>query len=223
MLLPFSAKSFTWLKFISVEPSYLLSTVTDTLLEFGNTNLYLQKGCRTGATVEPDLSTPCHDSENGVITVTQINTYILSFELIMVTLSAIFYSLWSDAAGRKRKLFIMMVMVGQMLESALECLHSYWWSLPPVAAAVTSTAVHILCGNRIAMSIFGNMYLADVVDERNRTMRLGIFSTMKILGYVVGDLICGNMLHAFGFFLVLHDKLCSGFHGRHLWILFHSG
>lgn len=168
-------------------------------MDFGNTNLYLQKACRTDAAIQPDLSIPCDDTENGIITVAQINTYVLPFEMILVTISIIFYSFWSDKTGKKRKIFIMMVMIGQILESGLESLHSYWWPLTPMFAAVTSTLIHILCGSRITISIFGNMYLADVVDERNRTMRLGIFSTMRIFGYLVGDLICGNMLHIFGF------------------------
>lgn len=200
MLFPFFTKSCFRLNSVSVEPSYFLHTLADTLLDFANTNLYLQKACRSDASIEPDLSTPCDDTEDGVITVTQINTYVLPFEMILVTISIIFYSFWSDKAGKKRKIFIMMVMVGQILESALESLHSYWWSLTPMYAAVTSTLIHVLCGNRITMSIFGNMYLADVVDRRNRTMRLGVFSTMKILGYLVGDLVCGNMLHTLGFF-----------------------
>lgn len=189
-----------WLKFMSVEPAMFLSMIACTMLDFGNTNIYLQKACRINATIEPDLSTPCDDKERGVIFVANVNTYVRSATMFLIYLTVALYASWSDRAGRKRKFFLMITIIGLVLESALQFINSYYWTLPPMFAAGTAAVVHVIFGHpHASMSAFGFMYLCDVVELQNRTMRLGIFTSVKVLGMLVGKGASGFLLRAIGF------------------------
>lgn len=188
-----------FLKFITVEPTYFFFTIANAMSEFGNINLYLQKACRINQTTEPDLETPCDDTERGVTVVATVSAYVQPVKFFLVIACSAFYSTWSDIAGRKRRLFLLMVPLGKLLESAIQCFHVYWWSLPPIYAALTSTVIQILFGNGVTIMIFGYMYLSDTVDSKNRTMRLGILSSMRLLGLVVGQGVSGFLLHSAGF------------------------
>lgn len=170
------------------------------MLDFGNTNLYLQKACRINTTSEPDLETPCDDTEKGVTTVASINTHVLSVKLFLVLACTALYSSWSDLAGRKRKLFLLMAPVTILLESAIQCCHVYWWSLPAMYAAISSAALQVVFGHRIMMYAFGFMYISDTTDLKNRTMRLGIFASLKFIGIMIGRGISGFLLHSIGFY-----------------------
>ncbi|KAK7576366.1 hypothetical protein V9T40_012652 [Parthenolecanium corni] len=201
MIWPFSfSLPWHWLKFVTVEPAFFFYMCAFTLVEFGNTNLYLQKACRIDHTTEPDLETPCDDNEKGVILVANINTYVHSVKMFLVLACTALYSSWSDLAGRKRKFFLVMTTASILLESVMVCCHVYWWSVPPIYAAITSAALQVLLGQYVTISIFGYIYLSDIVDSENRTMRLGIFSSMKILGILVGKGVSGFLLHAAGFY-----------------------
>ncbi|KAK7582543.1 hypothetical protein V9T40_013988 [Parthenolecanium corni] len=190
-----------WLRFMSVEPAMFLSMVACTMLDFGNVNIYLQKACRTNTTTKPDFSISYDDNkEKGIIFVANVNTYIRSATMFLVLLSVALYASWSDKAGGKHKFFLMITLVGQVLESILLFLHSYYWSLPPMFAAITAAVVHVLFGHpHSSMSAFGFMYLCEVVDLQSRTMRLGIFTSVKVLGMLVGKGTSGFLLHYIGF------------------------
>lgn len=189
-----------WLKSVSVEPAMFLSMVACTMLDFGNTNIYLQKACRTNTTTEPDLSTPCDDKEKGLIFVANVNTYVRSVTMFLIYLTLVLYASWSDRAGRKRKFFLMITIVGLVLESGLQFINSYYWTLSPKYAAGTAAVMHVLFGHpHASMSVFGLMYLCDVVKLQNRTMRLGIFTSVKVLGMLVGKGASGFLLRAIGF------------------------
>lgn len=189
----------SWLKSASVEPSYFFSILATALMGFGNTNLLLQKACRNDTSIEPDLSTACDDVEKGVICVTRINTYVAPVSSILVVISVILYSSCSDIVQTKLKFILMLTMFGHLLESILMCLHSYWWSLSPMSAAISNSVLHIICGNRITLATFASLYLTNQVDERSRTTRFIILSAITTFGSLVADTFSGHLLHAAGF------------------------
>lgn len=190
----------SWHKSASVEPSYFFSILASALLSFGNTNLYLQKACRNDTSIEPNLSTPCDDVERGVINVTKINTYVIPTASTIVIINVILFSSCSEKAITKLKLILMMAMVGQLLESGFMCLHSVNWSLSPLSAALTTAILHVICGNRITVLTFASLYLANMVDERNRTVRFIILSAITTFGFLVADSFSGHLLHSVGFY-----------------------
>lgn len=190
-----------WLKLVSVEPVMLLSMAAATLLDLGNRHMYIQKACRNDTTFEPtNISSPCDDKSRGDNFLSGVVNKVNAVKMFLVLLLLALCASWSDRAGRKRKFFIVMSLVGLVLECVLQYLHSYYWSWPPVSAAITTAAVQVLFGHpHSSMSAFGFMYLFDVVDTPDRTMRLGIFSTMKMLGMLVGRGASGFLLTTAGF------------------------
>lgn len=194
-----SPLSWKWLNYISVEPSFFFYCIASTMLDFVNTNLYLQKACRINATSEPDLDTPCDEHEKGLTFVADINAYLMSVKMIVVLIGIILYSSWSDQAGKKRKFFIMLPVVGLVLQSGCQCFFSYFWHVAPIYAAITSAIFEMIFGNFPTIHLFCCMYLADVVDTRNRTMRMGFLTSTKMLGFLLSKGISGYLLHSLGF------------------------
>lgn len=201
-------KPWYWLKFISLEPAYFFYTVALILFEFGNTNLYLQKACRTNATIEPNLSTPCDDKEKRIMFVANVNAYVRSVKMIFIMISVVMYSSWSDKAGRKRNFFLMSTMTGLLFESAFGCIYSYNWTASATYAALTSAVLQILFGNAFTIKAFGYMYLADVVDQTNGTMRFGILTAVKTLATLVAKSLSGYLLNTCGFYI--YYAICMG-------------
>lgn len=189
-----------WLKFASVEPSLFFTIMAHSMSDFGNVNMLLQKACRINGTSEPDLATPCDDKEKGIIFVANVNSYIQSTKTFLLFIIVALHASWSDRAGRKRKFFIMLAIVGLILNNACLLLHSYHWTLDPTYAALSSAILQCIFGHpSISMRAFGNMYLADVVEPRIRTMRFGIFSSVIMFATLVGNGIAGLLLSRVGF------------------------
>lgn len=200
MVTKISRNLWAWLKLVSLEPSYFIYILAATMMDFTNTNLYLQKACRMDALTEPNLDTPCDDTEKGITFVANVNSYILSVKMLVVLIGIIVYSSWSDQAGRKRKFFIMLPMVGLVLQSLLQALYAHLWPLSPMYAALTSAILEMIFGNFPTLQIFGSIYLADVVEPTNRTMRMGFLMALKVFGFLLAKGVSGYLLHFLGFF-----------------------
>ncbi len=185
---------------VSLEPSYFLYFTIFNLCEFIHTNLYIQKACRLDATCEPDLNTPCDDKEKGVKFVTHINSNFSFVKMICVIAMAILATTWSDKAGKKRKRFIILPVVGLLVQTAGGCLFSYFWTLPATLTAINDFVSQIFCGSYLMFIIFSQIYISDLASTDNRTMRLGILTALKLMSFVIGRGVAGYMLRYLGFF-----------------------
>lgn len=192
-------KSLIWIKYISVEPSYFLYSFAWNTLEFINTNLYLQKTCRLNSTSEPDLSTDCDDEERGVTFVANVNANIHSIKMLTIVLLSIFFTSWSEKAGKKRKIFILMPMIGQLIEISLFCFYTIKWTTHPMIAVFSEACLQVLFGNFLYIEVFSYLYICDVSAEENRTMRMGILSAISVVAKLMGKGASGYVLHSTGF------------------------
>lgn len=192
-------KSLLWIKYISIEPSYFLYSFAWNTLEFLNTNLYLQKACRLNATSEPDLSTPCDDEEKGVTFVASVNANVHSIKMLTIIVLSIFYTSWSEKAGKKRKIFIIMPMIGQLIEISLFCFYTLQWTTSPMMAVLSEACLQVVFGNFLYLEIFAYLYICDVSAEENRTMRMGILSAINVIAKLMGKGASGYILHSTGF------------------------
>src|SRR6266576_6020387 len=93
----------TWCSSITVEPAVILYFVAVTILEFINTNLYLQKACRDNATAEVDVQISCDNEQRGILFVSSVESTSKLIIYILQTLFLVYASQWSDLAGKKRK------------------------------------------------------------------------------------------------------------------------
>ncbi len=184
----------------SIEPVYFVFAVAYNLCYFVNTNLMLQKACRLNSTTEPDLRTPCDDTEKGVNFVTFLNSHFMFLKMTLIILMIIFLTAWSDKIGKKRKIFILLPIIGLLLESGGGCLYSYMWTLHPILTAIVDFVLEITFGSELTLLIFSEIYLSEVVSTENRTMRLGIFGGTKLFSFLPSRGLAGYVLHYFGFF-----------------------
>lgn len=188
-----------WCHYISIEPAMIFYFITETILEYTNTNLYLQKSCRDNTTSEVSLDTPCDDEKRGILFVSVVESNSRYVLLTIQYIYLIIASHWSDAAGKKRKPLILLPMVGQIMQIFFACLHTYFWYWDPVAAVVTNVFFQMVFGGSALCLNTCGTYLSDTTSIDDRTMRLGILSALEVLCVPVANLMAGWLLRNFGF------------------------
>lgn len=187
-------------KHITIEPVFFFHYTTYILLDMINTNLYLQKACRSNITAEPDLSTPCDNEKQGVLFASKINS---NYRYVMFTVCILFTMLatcWSDESGRRRRPLVFLPIFGQFLQSINGCLHSYFWYWTPMTAAISDMVLEMSVGGITMMIIAAQIYVCDMSDAENRTMRLGLLWGVKTLCMPVGNGSAGFLIRTIGFF-----------------------
>lgn len=189
---------FSWLKHVSIEPTLFLFRFTHCVAEIVQKNLYLQKACRVNCTSEPDLTTPCDDTEKGVRFVAFVGSNVSSIGTFVVVFLCIIYASYSDKIG-KRKPFILLPCVGLVVNSVLGCVHSYWWSLPPIYAALAEAICHTVFGAFHTFIMFSQIYISNVTTTENRTARMGFLMVIKLLAVSAGSGAAGYFVNWFGF------------------------
>lgn len=187
-------------KCLTVEPALFFYFTTFILLELINTNLYLQKVCRTNTTVEPDLHTSCDDEKSGILFVSMVNSNYQYVVYTIMFLYATLVSSWSDYAGKRRRPLIILPIIGQLLQTVANTLHSYFWYWPPIVAVISDVVLKCAFGGHVLMLLGAQIYLCDVTSLENRTLRIGIFTALKIICLPIGSGIAGFMIQELGFF-----------------------
>ena len=187
-------------KHTTVEPSLFIFYTVDEWLNFLNTNLYLQKSCRLNQTTEPDLSTPCDDEKRGILFVSQIGSNYLSVVTLVCMVITIFATSWSDEAGRKRRPFIFIPILGQMLCAFSGCVHSNFWQWTPTTAVQWWALITSASGGLCLMVYATQVYVCDISDTASRTLRLGVLGAIRLITAMVGSGSSGYVLRSFGLF-----------------------
>lgn len=188
-----------YLHHVSIEPVYFFYYSTYIIIDLVNTNLYLQKACRFNATIEPDLDTACDNEKQGVLFASKINS---NYRFVMFTLCIIYTMLatcWSDESGRRTPL-IFLPIFGQLLQSINGCLHSYFWYWPPMAAVLSDMLFETGVGGVTLFLTAAQIYICDITNAENRTMRLGLLLGVKTLCMPVGNGSAGFLIRSIGFF-----------------------
>ncbi|XP_065210767.1 probable peptidoglycan muropeptide transporter SLC46 [Planococcus citri] len=188
------------IKDVTVEPCFFFYFTAYLILDVVNTNLYLQKSCRFNITSEPDLNTECDDEKQGVLFASKVNSEYRFAMLIICVIYTILSTCWSDEAGRRRRPLIYLPIIGLALQSLSGCLHSYFWQWDPLAAALSELGCEIISGGVVLMITSTQIYMCDVSNMENRTMRLGILLAVRTLCEQLGGGGVGFILRGVGFF-----------------------
>ncbi|XP_065210809.1 probable peptidoglycan muropeptide transporter SLC46 [Planococcus citri] len=191
---------FDHFKHVTVEPSLLIFLVVYDWIKGIDTNLFLQKACRTNSTSEPDLNTRCDDEKAGILFITEIGLGYQPIVVFISLLAAIFAAYWSDEAGRRRRPLIYIPIVGLTFHALSGCLHSYFWQWQPMTAVISFVVLESLYAGVSVMILGCQVYVCDVSDKESRTMRLGIVGAIKLTGLLLGKGGSGFILRSLGFF-----------------------
>ncbi|XP_065211821.1 probable peptidoglycan muropeptide transporter SLC46 [Planococcus citri] len=188
------------IKNVTVEPTVFFYFLASALLDVSDTNLYLQKACRSNCTSEPDLDTPCDDEKQGIQFVSSVNgTYRCWQYLVMLMLVTLLMS-WSDDAGKQRKILIIWPIIGIIGQSMNGCLQTYFWSWSPMVGAIVDMSIQAMSGGFCLMYFGAQLYLCDVTSPLDRTMRIGVLLSVTNICHPIGNGIAGFLIRGIGFF-----------------------
>lgn len=187
------------LKLATVELSFFFYCVTNELMKFLNTNLYLQKACRFNQTTEPDLDTQCDDEGRGILFVSEVSSKYYPINFCLCHIITVFATCWSDETGRRRRPLIFIPLMAQIVSSLSGLFHTYFWHLNPMYAVFGEVLFDSLCGGMPLITYASQMYLCDISSLESRTMRLGVLGAIKVVTILIGKGGCGFILHCFGF------------------------
>ncbi|XP_065210871.1 probable peptidoglycan muropeptide transporter SLC46 [Planococcus citri] len=197
-----SFRSNIWsvLKNVTVEPAVLFYFLSHVMIDVINTNLYLQKSCRLNATSEPNLQTPCDDEKLGLIFVSSFNAKYSFIQLIPMLILIVLMMSWSDEAGMKRKILIVLPIIGMIFQSINGCLQTYFWTWSASYAAMTNTALQVFSGGFLLMWYSSQLHVCDKSTPDNRTLRIGILTALKYICSPIGNGMAGYLIRKAGFF-----------------------
>lgn len=185
---------------LTVEPTFALYSLAETMSKYTFQNLLMQKSCRDNTTTEPDLHTPCDDEFRGGTFVALANSFFITpafFWIVFYTLAAV---TWSEQAGRKRKPLLFLPLIGLTIETAGGAFNSFFWSLSPYFSLVMYSAAQVFFGGRVCMVQGTYLYLMDTSNHESRTYRFAMVMTTRYACMVVGYFASGYLLDWFGFF-----------------------
>lgn len=192
--------AYKFIENITVEPALFFYFLAFILIDVIDTNLYLQKACRFNATTEPNLDIPCDDEKQGVLFVSTLNSNYRFYEMTSMLILVTLLMCWSDDAGKKRKILIILPILGMIAQSINGCLQSYFWYWPPLSAALTDMVVQVISGGFILMLFSTQVYVCDVSSTADRTMRIGILVAIKTICSPIGNGMAGFLIRSVGFF-----------------------
>ncbi|XKL66478.1 hypothetical protein PGB90_009898 [Kerria lacca] len=167
---------------------------------FLNLNLFLQKSCRFNLESEPNLDTLCDDESKGITFLVSVNSIYLLALSVITNILIIFVAAWSDKAGKKYKQVLVYTITGHILTNIIFCLHSYFWHWPPMAAVLTTVIMGILFLGYMSVITFSLMYVCNVSNVEDRTMKLTIMGCIEEFCRCISKGMTGFLLHNLGFF-----------------------
>lgn len=169
-------------------------------MEIINLNMYLQKACRNNATIEPSMDTPCDDEKRGIKFAASANAYFKFVVVILMSITTVLLTSWSDAAGKRRKPLLLLPIVGEVIRICSALLQSYFWYWSPMVAIIVDVAVTGISGGHILLFACCMIYVSDITTAKNRTMRTGIITALQLATLPVANGIAGVLIHRIGFF-----------------------
>ncbi len=190
----------TWFRHVTIEPTIAIFYVSTIACNFLYVNLILQRSCRFNATSEPDLNTPCDDEKAGQLFLTSMNSWRYSTGFVLMIIFTIYGTSLSDRCGRRRRPLFFIPAVGQILTCALGCLASYFWQWPITWVMILETIVHGGTGGRIVVIMASLIYMCDISNEKDRTLRMGVTTALYIISAPIGNGVAGYAMLWFGLF-----------------------
>ncbi|XP_067844386.1 lysosomal proton-coupled steroid conjugate and bile acid symporter SLC46A3 [Heptranchias perlo] len=184
---------------VTVEPVIFLQMAAIFLNTPAFQRFVLEKICEELYNKEDMCGDLSHYPEESLVIQSKTSYVLLFCTAVMTSLSIptlIFLGARSDQEGRKLGMIlpcigasfggaILIVMV-QVKEMTV-----YWCILVSALIGISGNVVSIF------LSVFS--YMADITDDKNRTMRIGIVESMIFIGGTVGFLLSGWLLQNFTF------------------------
>ncbi|XP_059608428.1 probable peptidoglycan muropeptide transporter SLC46 [Phlebotomus argentipes] len=193
---------------MTVEPLLALYIMPSILSALATQNLNLEKACRVNLAYGDEIcdalsrrDTANYTQEEQVVQ--QIVAKMAGWKTILQSalpcLLILFWGSWSDRHGR-RKPCMLIPIVGELLSALGLILCTYFEWLPMEASGITEALFPGLTGGWFTQMMGVFSYIADITDEENRTLRVGIVHLCVSLGFPLGMALSGILLKVVGFY-----------------------
>lgn len=196
----FSRSNFEFFKHVTVEPALFLIFLAYNLTDFLNTNLYLQKSCRNNTIQEPLLSSPCDDEKRGVLFISSVYSNFQYVSTLLTMLFTLFATAYSDLAGKKRRIFIILPIFAMLLQSISACLQAYFWYWPPFLGVILDLIFLNSGGGFMCAISFTKIYVCDIAERENRVFRITVLTAIRLICSPISRGMAGYLMHSIGFF-----------------------
>ncbi|XKL67083.1 hypothetical protein PGB90_010503 [Kerria lacca] len=185
---------------VTVEPTYALYSLVETLSKYLYQNLLVQKFCRGHLVAEPDLYTSCADEKSALEFVAFANSWFLTLAMFATVVYTMMALSWSEKAGKRRKPLLYLPLVGMLLECGFAALQSYYWHWPVSITLILYVLVQVFFGGRVCFAQTVYLYLTDITNKTNRTARYGVIIAIRYFCLPIAYGISGLLMKSIGFF-----------------------
>lgn len=194
---------------ITVEPIMLCYVTPSILSSFATQNLNLEKACRVNLDYSEAICDALYLRQTENYTDYETNVQLLTasiqgwknvMQTVIPAILIVFVGAWSDKTG-KRKVCILLPIVGELLSSLGFIVNTYFfYELPVEVAAVTESIFPALTGGYFTNFVGIFSYIGDITTKEERTTRLGIVNLCMSLGYPLGSALSGVLLTTIGYY-----------------------
>ncbi|XP_041976558.1 proton-coupled folate transporter-like [Aricia agestis] len=194
---------------ITLEPVLITSVVPGVLARLATQNLNLDKACRVNLNYGDVVCNALIAKEG-----TQYQKEELAVQELIASMEAwknliltaipsfliLFIGAWSDRTG-KRKICILMPIVGEFLMCLSNILNAYYFYELPVQITMFFEAFFpAITGGWITTYMGAFSYIGEVSSEETRTFRVGVANLCLTAGGPIGTALSGILLKKIGYY-----------------------
>ncbi|XP_038210473.1 proton-coupled folate transporter-like [Zerene cesonia] len=211
---------------ITLEPVLISYVIPGSLSRLATQNLNLDKACRVNLHYDSNVCDALI-AQKGLYVQEEIEvqTLVASMEawknIILTAIPSfliLFLGAWSDRTG-KRKICVLMPIVGDLLMCLSNLLNTYFFYELPVEVTMFFEAFFpAITGGWIATYMGAFCYISEISSEESRTFRVGIANLCLTVGSPIGHALSGILLNRIGYYgifsfssLLYIFSLCHGF------------
>lgn len=194
---------------ITIEPVLACYVIPATLARLSTQDLNLDKACRVNLAYGETICNALINKHNDTYKTEEENVQelVASMEIWKnALLSAIpcilvlFLGAWSDRT-RKRKICILLPIIGEILMCLSNMLNVYFFYEMPVQVTMFMEAIFpAITGSWVCKFMGIYSYIGDITSEETRTFRMGIVMLCMTAGGPIGSALSGILLKLVGYY-----------------------
>ncbi|CAL4106475.1 unnamed protein product, partial [Meganyctiphanes norvegica] len=193
---------------ITVEPILLVNALAHTGTDIIKESLQLDKSCLVTLNYTDDICQHLQDHKDESIKVQQasstLNGAALWVQDFLPVLLLAYIGPLADRWGRKP--FLYLALIGGSLETLSYLLNSIFFNWPAYVTLVGPLLLS-LSGGVSSFQMLMFVYMADITNLSNRTLRIGILKVCMSYGRPFGRLIMGQLLAVSGYVTIFSTSL----------------
>lgn len=196
-------------KNVTVEPMLGGLIIPSVLSRFAMGNLNLDKACRVNLNFGDEVCDALVKKTNSNYSSyeKEVQALIASIDIwkgvihtALPCMIIMFLGAWSDRTG-KRKICILLPIIGELLTSISNLINVYFFYEIPVEITVfLETFFPAITGGWVTMFLGVFSYISDITNEENRTFRVGMVNFCMTSGVPIGVGLGGILLKKLGYY-----------------------